>query len=134
MANPNPSPETRFGIGNPGNANGKTSEQRKAEIANAERATRIRGRMLEALEKSLDDALEVAGSDAASVAAIGADVLRLMKEAEDRGFGAPTAKIEGPGANGEHLHKVGPDEAFQRLASRLGSAAAGTTGIDPSQE
>jgi len=42
--------------------------------------------------------------------------------------------VEGPGANGEHLHKVGPDEAFQRLASRLGGIAPGSARGDASEE
>lgn len=36
--------------------------------------------------------------------------------------------LSGAGENGEHLHKVSADEAFARIASRLGSAAPGTTG------
>lgn len=42
--------------------------------------------------------------------------------------------IEGPGPNGEHLHKVTPDEAFERLASRLGGAAPGPETGDPAAE
>ena len=45
-----PPKEHQFKPGDVGNPGGKTSEQRKLEIANAERATRIRGRFLEALE------------------------------------------------------------------------------------
>lgn len=37
-----------------------------------------------------------------------------------------TTRIEGAGDNGEHLHKVSPDEAFARLAGRLGGFATGT--------
>jgi len=45
-----------------------------------------------------------------------------------------TSVIEGPGPNGQHLHKVGPDEAFRRLASRLGSIAHGSAGGDAPEE
>jgi DNA-binding CsgD family transcriptional regulator len=45
-----------------------------------------------------------------------------------------THRIEGPGENGEHLHKVSPDEAFERLASRLGGFAPGSTGGDTQAE
>ena len=37
-------------------------------------------------------------------------------------------QVNGPGENGEHLHKVSADEAFARLAGRLASAATGTAG------
>ena len=40
MANPNPSPATRFGAGNRANPSGKTSAQRGTEYQNAEAATR----------------------------------------------------------------------------------------------
>ena len=44
-----PPVETQFGAGQKANPQGKTSEQRKAEIANAEKATLLRGRMLDAV-------------------------------------------------------------------------------------
>ena len=42
--------------------------------------------------------------------------------------------LNGPGENGEHLHKVSADEAFARIASRLGSVAPGTAGSPDSPE
>ena len=42
--------------------------------------------------------------------------------------------LTGPGENGEHLHKVSADEAFARIASRLGSVATGTAGSTDGQE
>lgn len=107
MANPNPDQSglTPFPKGVSPNPGGKTSAQRKREIANAERATRLRARMLVALEKSLDAAkMEDGTADAlAALGIISADTLRLLKDTEDRGFGAPTSKVEGPGENGEHI-------------------------------
>jgi len=38
--------------------------------------------------------------------------------------------VLGPGPNGEHLHKVGPDEAFTALARLLGGAIPGPAGDD----
>ena len=88
--NPNPSPATRFKPGTVNNPRGKTSEQREAEIRNARIATEIRGKMLEALrQRVLDD---VTGSQA--IAAIDGDVLRLLKDTEDRGLGAPKALVD----------------------------------------
>lgn len=99
-----PPVHTRFKPGVSGNPSGKSAKQRKREIVNGERATRLRGRMLLALEKKLDDAMAMAGgADIAAVDAIQADILRLLKDSEERGFGAPTAKVEGPGPNGEHI-------------------------------
>ena len=95
MANPNPDtsglrPITLGEVRNPG---GKTSAQRKLEIANAERATRIRKKLLEALEKSVTEA------DGKPLEAIQSDVLRLLKDSEDRGLGAPKQTLAGDPAN-----------------------------------
>lgn len=83
------------------NPNGKTSAQRKREIANAERATKLRGRLLVALEKKLNAADEI--GDAAAAESIQADILKLLKDSEDRGLGTPIATVRGPGDDGEHL-------------------------------
>ena len=42
--------------------------------------------------------------------------------------------LNGPGENGEHLHKVSADEAFARIASRLAGVAPGTAGSPDSPE
>jgi len=78
---------TRFGAGNNANPNGKTSVQRKAEIANAEKATLVRGRLLDAIV----DATETGSS--ASLAFIESGVLKLIKDAEDRGLGTSIQSI-----------------------------------------
>lgn len=130
MANPNPSPETRFKPGEAPNPGGKTSEQRQREIANAERATKLRGRLLVALEKRLDQADEMGDTKASE--AIQADILRLLKDSEDRGLGTPVATVHGAGPDGEHLIKteeVTRDaDAFASTVRRLaaGFAAAGS--------
>ena len=84
MANKNPSPDTRFGQPN-GNPIGKTSDQRTAEIANAEKATLIRGRLLDAVIKSTEDG--------ATVDQIEAGILKLIKDAEDRGLGTAVQSL-----------------------------------------
>lgn len=95
--NPNPSPETRFKPGDVNNPVGKTSAQRRMEIENAERATRIRGRMLADLERELDrleaEALETGASQTTAIASIKADILKLLKDTEDRGLGTPKQSI-----------------------------------------
>ncbi len=80
-----PPVETRFGAGNRANPAGKTSVQRKAEIANAEKATLIRGRLL--------DAIVEATAGGASMDLIEAGILKLLKDAEDRGLGTAVQSV-----------------------------------------
>ena len=96
MANPNPKTDhleaTKWKPGKSANPGGKTSAQRKREIRNAERATRIREKMLVALEKAMktdpdgETVLE-------ALQAIQSDNLRLVKDSEERGFGAPKQEM-----------------------------------------
>lgn len=74
-----------------GNPQGATSAQRKMEIENAERATRIRQRLLQALEGVM---LEHPEKEKIVSEQLRADVLRLLKEAEDRGLGTPKTTID----------------------------------------
>lgn len=94
MANPSPSPETRFKPGRSGNAGGKTSAQRKAEVKAAAIAANLRlkalSRMQEMVESGELDALE----------AVTSDTLRLMKDSEDRAHGTPRQAIEHSGPEG----------------------------------
>ena len=81
MANPNPSPATRFRRGQVANPLGKTSGQRKVEILNAERAARVRMRILEAL------LAETLGDPDGVLGLINHDLLRFLQDTIDRGFG-----------------------------------------------
>jgi hypothetical protein len=101
---------TRFKKGDVGNAKGKTSEQKKQEYRNAEIATVLRGRMLEALlneleEADADELVSVMQNDpegvrtiSAAKLMINANVLKLLKDTEDRGLGTPiqSVNIESP--------------------------------------
>lgn len=92
MANPNPSPETRF---KPGVANGgKTSAQKKFEYEAAAIAAELRFRALSGIKEKLD-AGEI---DPADLAKDG--FLRLFKDSEDRAHGTPKATSELTGAGG----------------------------------
>ncbi len=88
--NPNPSPKTR--IGAPGGpVPGKTSEQKRLELENAQRAMRIRDRLLRSVEAKLaesdmDGALEF----------VEASMLKLLKDSEDRGLGNPVQPHTSP--------------------------------------
>ncbi len=91
MANPNPSPETRFQPGNAGG--GKTSEQKRLEYEAAEMSARIRHKMLSVITEKLTD-------DATTLELLKADVLRLLKDSEDRAHGTPKAINEITGDGG----------------------------------
>ena len=85
-----PPKHSQFQAGQSGNPGGKTSDQRKLEIANAERATRIRGRFLEALEGLM---LEHPEKETLIEERLTSEVLRLLKESEDRGLGTAVQSI-----------------------------------------
>lgn len=87
--NPNPSPSTRFKPGNPGNPAGKTSAQRKLEIENAEIATRIRNKLLLGMAERIEG---LEGQEL--VAELRNELLKLIKDSEDRGLGAPKQDVE----------------------------------------
>jgi len=95
MANPNPSPGTRFASGNPGG--GKTAEQKRLEYESAEMAAKIRHKMLSVITEKLDSA-ELDALDA-----IKADILRLIKDSEDRAHGTPKTSAELSGPDGAAL-------------------------------
>lgn len=84
MANPNPSPATRFGAekGNPINLAGKTKEQRENEYKAAEIAAKLRAR-------ALSDMLELVESGESILEMIDANTLKLFKDSEDRAHGTP---------------------------------------------
>lgn len=89
MANPNPSPETRFKPGESGNPGGKTSEQRRLELENAQKAMRIRAALLATVEAAIDPATGHFHGPMTG------EVLKLLKDSEDRGLGAPQQRVEG---------------------------------------
>lgn len=94
MANPNPSPETRFG-GKRGNKpnGGKTSEQKKAEYAAAEKAAWLSDKLLSSIKEKIDG-----GGDALDF--IDPNVMRLIKEAQDRAHGTPKQAIDHTNSDG----------------------------------
>jgi hypothetical protein len=94
MANPNPSPETRFKPGETLNPLGKTSEQRKAEVKAAEIAAQLRLAILSRMQERIN-----AGDDVEAL--LTSDALRLFKDSEDRAHGTPKQAVvhEGDQAN-----------------------------------
>ena len=80
--NPNPSPSTRFGSPG-GNIPGKKKGQKEREIKNAELATKIRGRMLRALNKLIESKTD----EEIVTEQLTSEALKLIKDCEDRGLG-----------------------------------------------
>ena len=95
MANPENLIPHRFKPGASGNPGGKTSEQRRKEIENAEKATFIRGRLLDRIVNLIKE-------DPDSVDPTG-DILKLIKDSEDRGLGQPKSTTEIGGIDGQPI-------------------------------
>ena len=99
MANPNPSPETRFQPGNPGG--GKTAEQKRLEYEAAEMAAKARHKLLSVITEKLSALPEGKGlADADLSDLLNSDTLRLFKDSEDRAHGTPKAVTEVGGIGG----------------------------------
>lgn len=86
-----PPKHTQFGQPN-GNPTGKTSEQKRLEMLNAEAAMRIRARALKAVEAKLVEC----DTDSAIEMLVEAAMLKLLKDSEDRGLGAPVQPHTSP--------------------------------------
>lgn len=107
MANPNPdmSGLKPFKPGESGNPGGKTSEQRANEIKAAEISSRLRLKMLEALEAEQSDILD----------RLDPQTLKLFKDSEDRAHGTPKATTEIGGPDGGEI-PIGLTIGFRRTA------------------
>lgn len=119
MANPNPRLENLkpFQSGESGNPKGKTSEQKRLEMENAEAAMRIRQRALRAVEAKL---VECSTDDAVKLL-VEAAMLKLLKDSEDRGLGAPVqAHVSPDGSMGPTrivIEAAKPNDASDDQAS-----------------
>jgi hypothetical protein len=103
MANPNPSPETRFKPGETLNPLGKTSEQRKAEVKAAEIAANLRLAILSRMQERVDQ-----GEDVTDM--LTSDALRLFKDSEDRAHGTPKQSVEHAGPRGGPIQTIDPSK------------------------
>lgn len=87
-----PPKQYQFKPGQVANPGGKTSEQKKLEMQNAEAAMRIRQRALQAVEAKLVEC----STDEAVALLVEAAMLKLLKDSEDRGLGAPVQPVSNP--------------------------------------
>lgn len=85
-----PPEHSQWKPGQSGNPGGKSSAHRKAEIRAAELAAKVQLDLIEALSNTLD----AAEGDAVKLEAIKSDVLKLLKDAQDRGFGTPKSSLD----------------------------------------
>lgn len=93
MANPDPSPETRFKKGVSGNPGGKTGEQLKIDRESADLAAKIRHKMLSSLAGKLDDGVD-------PLKFLDQTALKLFKDSEDRAHGTPKQQIDNTSSDG----------------------------------
>lgn len=96
-----PNPSTQFKPGQSGNPGGKSSEHRAAEVKAAELAALVQADLVEALYNTL----QKAEGDEAKLGAIKADVLKLLKDSQDRGFGSPQQHIDNTSSDGSMTPK-----------------------------
>ena len=111
MANPNPSPETRWKPGQSGNRGGMSAESAAKRKANRDAAFALEERMLAALKKDMDE------REAAALEHIKADVLRLIHTAIEREDGKAVARVDNTSSDGSmsmptrvEIVAVEPDE------------------------
>jgi hypothetical protein len=100
MANPNPSPETRFKPGQSGNPGGKTEGQRAAEIDAARISAEMRLSILSSLQEKLTSG-EIKVEDLLDAA-----TLKLFKDSEDRAHGTPKQAVDHTSSDGSMSPKT----------------------------
>lgn len=94
--NPNPSPATRFKKGQVANPTGKTAEQAARDMKTADLASKFRNAVIsKVMEK-------VAGGDD-PIDLLTSDVIRVLKDSEDRAHGTPRQSVEHLGEGGGPL-------------------------------
>ena len=109
MANPNPSPETRFKPGQSGNPGGIGAEGVKKRRANYEKAFALEEKMLAALEKDMNK------NEAAILNHIRADVLKLIHTAIEREIGKPVARVDNTSSDGTMSPAATQDAVFEAI-------------------
>jgi hypothetical protein len=99
-------------VRNPG---GKSSEQATLERRNAEAAMRIRARLLRATEAKLN---ELSTDEAMTL--IEAAMLKLLKDSEDRGLGAPVQAVDHSSKDGTMTPRDTSDAVIEALRAKHG--------------
>jgi len=116
-----PPVEHQFQPGNKGNPKGKTSEQKRLEYENLELAQKAKNRFLRALVAHQEEQSTAEVLDGLS----GSDILRLIKDAEDRVMGTPRASVDLSSTDGSMTPKGVSDEIITALDAIAGKVAGG---------
>lgn len=91
--NPNPSPETRFKPGNVANPGGMSAAVRERNARTADLASQFREKLISAAMEKLENGVD-------PLELLSADVLRVIKDSEDRAHGTPKAAIDHTSSDG----------------------------------
>ncbi len=97
MANPDPSPSTRFKKGQSGNPSGRSSAELKAVNEAATISANLRLKALTCLQERIAKG-EVSDEDLALL--INPGTLKLFKDSEDRAHGTPKQSVDVESPNG----------------------------------
>lgn len=92
MANPNPSPETRFKPGESGNPSGRSTEEQKAHLEAAKIAANLKLKALSSLQELVDRG-EMTELELIKIVS-STDVRGLIVEAENRAHGTPKQQVD----------------------------------------
>ena len=103
--NPNPSPATRFKPGESGNPSGKSTEAALRDNETADLASRFRHALLSSVQEKLDTGLD-------PLELLTPDVIRIIKDSEDRAHGTPKQSIAHGGPDDENGN---PTEIVMRI-------------------
>jgi hypothetical protein len=117
MANPNPSPATRFKPGQSGNPSGKSAAQARRDMQSADMASKFRHALLSSVQEKLK-----AGADPLEI--ISPDIIRVMKDSEDRAHGTPKAAVDHTSSDGTMSPKPALDVSKLSHAARAEILAA----------
>lgn len=94
MANPNPSPETRFKPGQSGNPSGRSSKEQEAWSKAAAISAQLKLKALSCLQEKVESG-EMSAADL-----IDANTLKLFKDSEDRAHGTPKQSVDNTSSDG----------------------------------
>ena len=97
MANPNPSPETRFKKGQSGNPSGRSTEELKAHHEAAKIAAKLKLDALSCLQELV--ANETIPENVIARLMNG-DALRMFQEVENRAWGSPRQAVDHTSSDG----------------------------------
>ena len=97
MANPNPSPSTRFKKGQSGNPSGRSTDELKAHHEAAKIAAKLK---LDALSCLQELVAKETNSENIIALLMNGDALRMFKEVEDRAHGTPKQSVDNTSSDG----------------------------------